>query len=69
MVVWSIVILFLAITGVVANLLWGMPLKTSFNDVIIFLVALGILIRIRYKTKLAEKEKLQLKIKELSGEK
>lgn len=66
MVVWSVIILCLALIGIITNLLWGMPYKVSWNDVVIFLVALGILIRIRFKTKKAEKEKLQQKIIELN---
>ena len=68
MVIWSTVILFLALIGIITNLLWGVPYLVSWNDVIIFLVALGILIRIRNKTKQAEKEKLQQRISEMSKE-
>jgi hypothetical protein len=69
MVVWTIVILGLAFVGLIVNYVWGTPLKLSLHDIVIFLVALGILVRIRYKTKEGEKEKLQQTIDELTTKK
>jgi|GEM_PF-2273904 len=69
MVVWTIIVMLLAFIGIITNILWGMPLKVSFHDIIIFLIALGILIRIRYKTREGEKEKLQKTINELNADK
>lgn len=68
MVIWSIVVLFLAFTGIIANILWGTPLQRSTHDILLLLISLGILVRIRYKTKEGEKEKLKQKIMELKKE-
>lgn len=68
MVIWSIVVLFLAFAGIIANILWGTPFQRSTHDILLLLISLGILVRIRYKTKEGEKEKLQQKIMELKSE-
>jgi len=69
MLAWTIVVLVLASVGLMVNYLWGTPLKLSLHDIIIFLLALGILVRIRYKVKEGEKEKLQQTIDELTAKK
>ncbi len=67
MIVWTIIVMVLALIGIITNLLWGNIIKVPFHDIILFLVALGILVRIRYKSKDAEKEKLQEKVTELGS--
>ena len=69
MLVWTTVVLVLAFVGLIVNYLWGTPLKLSLHDIVIFLLALGMLVRIRYKTKEGEKEKLQQTIDELTPKK
>ena len=69
MVVWSVVVMFLALVGIISNYIWGMPLKLPLHDIILFLIALGLLIRIRYKQREGEKEKLQEKLKEIKTKK
>ena len=69
MLAWTTVVLGLAFFGLIVNYLWGTPLKLSLHDIVIFLLALGMLVRIRYKTKEAEKEKLQQTIDELTPKK
>jgi Mg2+/citrate symporter len=68
MIVWTIIVMVLALIGIATNLLWGNIIKVPFHDIILFLIALGILVRIRYKSKEAEKEKLQEKVAELGSE-
>ena len=62
MIYWSIVVLALAFTGTIMNILMNSHMALILNDIILFLVALGMLIRIRYMNKKGEKEKLQQKI-------
>ncbi len=62
MVYWSIVVLLLAFTGTIMNILMNSHMALILNDIILFLVALGMLIRIRHMNKKGEKEELQQKI-------
>ncbi|UCC39727.1 MAG: hypothetical protein JSV96_18450 [Candidatus Aminicenantes bacterium] len=68
MVIWTVIVLVLAFIGILTNLIWGNVIKMPFQDILLFLIALGILVRIRYKSKEAEKEKLKEKVDELSSE-
>ena len=64
MVIWAAIVLLLALLGTVVNLIMGTPLKLLLHDIILFLVTLGVLVRIRYKTKEGEKEQLRQKVTE-----
>jgi hypothetical protein len=59
MTLWAAMVLFLALVGTVLNLTMGTPIKLVLHDILLFLVALGILIRIRSKVKEGEKEALE----------
>ncbi len=61
---WAAVVLVLALLGTTLNLIMGTPIQLILHDSILFLVALGILVRIRIKTREGEKEKLLLIIDE-----
>ena len=65
MVIWTIIVMVMALVGIITNLFWGNAIKVPFQDIILFLVALGILVRIRNKSKEAEKEKLQEKVADM----
>jgi len=69
MVAWTIIVMVLAFIGIITNLLLGTLLKVPLHDILLFLIALGILVRIKSKAREAEKEKLQQKVDELSAEK
>ena len=69
MIIWTIIVLVFAVVGLCMNYLFQAPLEVSLNDMILFLLALGILVRIRVKTKEGEKERLQQTIDELSTKK
>jgi hypothetical protein len=56
MTLWAAVVLILALVGTTMNLLLGTPFERTLHDIILFLLALGILARIRYQRKKAEKE-------------
>ena len=62
MVYWAIVVLILAFTGTIMNILMNSHMALVLNDIILFLVALGMLLRIRYMNKKGEKEELQQRI-------
>lgn len=64
MTIWAAIVLLLALIGTVVNLIMGTPLKLLLHDIILFLITLGVLVRIRYKTKEGEKEQLQQKVAE-----
>ena len=64
MTLWAAVVLILALAGTVINLTMGTAVKLVLHDIILFLLALGILMRIRYKAKEGEKEMLQKKLDE-----
>jgi hypothetical protein len=61
---WAAIVLVLALLGTILNLIMGTPVQLILHDSILFLVALGILVRIRFKTREGEKEKLRLMIDE-----
>ncbi len=61
---WAAIVLVLALLGTTLNLIMGTPIQLILHDSILFLVALGILVRIRFKTREGEKEKLRLIIDE-----
>lgn len=61
---WAVIVLVLALLGTILNLTMGTPVQLILHDSILFLVALGILVRIRFKTREGEKEKLRLMIDE-----
>ena len=61
---WAAIVLVLALLGTILNLIMGTPIQLILHDSILFLVALGILVRIRFKTREGEKEKLRLIIDE-----
>ena len=64
MTYWATVVLVLALAGSILNLLFGTPIKLVLHDILLFLIALGMLVRIKYKTAEAEKEKLRKKLEE-----
>lgn len=64
MELWAGIVLVLALVGTVINLVIGTPVQLVLHDILLFLISLGILIRIRYKTKEGEKERLRRKLKE-----
>jgi hypothetical protein len=61
---WAAIVLVLALLGTILNLIMGTPIQLILHDSILFLVALGILVRIKFKTREGEKEKLRLIIDE-----
>jgi hypothetical protein len=68
MTLWAGVVLLLALIGTVINLTMGTPVKRVLHDVLLFLLAIGILVRIRYKAKEGEKEALKKKLEESSAQ-
>ena len=62
MKLWAFIVFILALGGTIFNLVMGTPVKLVFHDILLLFVALGILVRIRYKTKEGEKESLEKKI-------
>ena len=69
MLTWTIIVLVLAVIGLCVNYLFKVPIQVSLDEIVLFLVALGILVRIRFKTKEGEKERLKQTIDELSTKK
>jgi len=61
---WAAIVLVLALLGTILNLIMRTPIHLILHDSILFLLALGILVRIRLKTREGEKEKLRLIIAE-----
>ncbi len=57
MIYWAIIVLALAFVGATLNILMGTRMELILHDIILFLISIGMLIRIRYKTKTSEKEK------------
>jgi len=64
MVYWAIVVLLLAFSGTTINILMGSHMVLILHDIILFLLALGMLIRIRYMNKKGEKEMLTKQLAE-----
>ncbi len=58
MTYWAMIVLVLAFAGTTLNLFMGTRWELILHDIILFLVSLGMLIRIRYMTNKGEKEKL-----------
>jgi hypothetical protein len=58
MIAWAGIVLALAFVGVFLNIAFGTRFELILHDIILFLVTLGMLFRIRFKTKEGEKEKL-----------
>jgi len=51
MTLWAAVVLVLALVGTTMNLILGTPFQLLLHDIILFLLALGILFRIRHQKK------------------
>ncbi len=49
--VWAVVVLILAFTGTILNLMMNTPPKLVLHDILLFLVGLGILVRVKFETK------------------
>ncbi len=64
---WAAVILVFALVVTIINLIIGAPMWLWLHYVILFLLALGMLMRIRHKTREGEKEKLQQAVAELTA--
>jgi hypothetical protein len=59
MEIWAAIILILALLGTVFNLIMGASFQMLLYDHMLFLISLGILMRIRLKSQEGEKERLQ----------
>ena len=68
MTLWAAVVLILALVGTTMNLLLGTPFERLLHDIALFLLALGILVRIQYQRKKAEEETTQQGDEEPSGD-
>ena len=56
--IWVFIVLLFALAGLVLNIIKGAPMELMMvKDIILLLITLGMLIRIRYKTKQGEKGK------------
>jgi hypothetical protein len=64
MVYWATIVLLLAFAGTAMDIAMGSHMALILNDIVLFLVALGMLIRIRYMNKRGEKEILEQKLAE-----
>ena len=64
MTYWALVVLVLAFSGATFNIIKGTPMELVLHDIVMFLISLGMLIRIRYMTKKGEKEKLEKQLSE-----
>ena len=51
MTLWAAVVLFLAYAGTMLNLIFNTPPKLVLHDILLFLIALGVLLRIKFETK------------------
>lgn len=69
MTIWAVVILAIALILSIVNLLKSLQTgEINLQDIVLFLVALGVLVRIRFKTKEGEKEKLKEKLEDTTEE-
>ncbi|MCK5542268.1 MAG: hypothetical protein KAI40_06215 [Desulfobacterales bacterium] len=59
MTYWAIIVLVLAFYGATLNIIVGSRMELILQDILLFLISLGMLIRIRYMTKKGDKEKLE----------
>ena len=64
MTYWALVVLVLAFAGATLNILQGTRMELILHDILLFLIALGMLIRIRYMTKKGTREKLEQRLAE-----
>ena len=64
MTYWAIIVLILASYGATLNIMVGSRMELILQDVLLFLISLGMLIRIRYMTKKGDKEKLAKQLSE-----
>jgi len=67
MQVWAAVILVIALVGAIINIIIGAPMWLWLHYAVQFLIALGMLMRIRHKTREGEKEKLQQAVGKLTA--
>ena len=65
MIAWSVIVLVLALLGTIVHLGAGTHPNLLWNDIIMLLLAVGILFRIHYKTQEGEKESLEIENKTL----
>ena len=70
MIIWCLLLVLLGLFGVLQdiNVIQGLGEPYRITNVLMIMVALGILVRIRYKQIHGEREKLQAKIRELQGD-
>ena len=59
MTYWAAIVLILAFAGATINILQGTRMELILHDILLFLISLGMLIRIRYMTKKGTREKLE----------
>ncbi len=59
MTLWAAIVLFLAYTGTMLNLIFNTPPKLVLHDILLFLIALGVLVRIKFETKDGENKESQ----------
>ncbi|MCK5096622.1 MAG: hypothetical protein KAR45_00885 [Desulfobacteraceae bacterium] len=64
MTYWALVVLILAFAGATFNIIKGTPMELILHDIVMFLISLGMLIRIRYMTKKGTREKLEQRLSE-----
>jgi hypothetical protein len=57
MTYWAIIVMILAAIGAAMNIYLGTPFERILHDIMLFLISIGMLMRIRYKTKQAERDK------------
>ncbi|MCK5311798.1 MAG: hypothetical protein KAJ62_06795 [Desulfobacteraceae bacterium] len=64
MVYWAAIVLVLAFAGTAFNIIMGTHMALILQDLLLFLISLGMLIRIRYMNRKGEKETLERKLTE-----
>ncbi len=64
MTYWAMIVLVLAFYGATLNIIVGSRMELILQDVLLFLISLGMLIRIRYMTNKGDKEKLEKQLTE-----
>jgi hypothetical protein len=69
MLIWALIVLVLSLLGFTLNAMAGIDLNLLLHDALLGLLALGILVRVRYKMQKGEKENLHLEISRLREEK
>ena len=68
MTLWVTVLLLVAYLAGILGLKTGAPAEMLLHNMVLFLIPLGMLVRIRFKSKQGEKERLQQKVEELTAE-